>query len=125
MNFKDSVTTCVAKFATFKGRASRSEFWWFYLFYVLVSLTLPIVESWIVGLGNDSLVTIFLFLEVAIFLGLVITFISVSCRRLHDYSKSGWWQLLYLTVIGALLLFYWFTRKGDDDANRYGDYIST
>ena len=40
MSFTDAVRTCINKFATFDGRATRSEFWWFYLFYILVSLVI-------------------------------------------------------------------------------------
>ena len=36
MSFQESIAKCMANYATFEGRASRSEFWWFYLFCILI-----------------------------------------------------------------------------------------
>jgi uncharacterized membrane protein YhaH (DUF805 family) len=50
---------------------------------------------------------------------LFIPSISAAARRLHDSGKSGWWQLLYFTIIGAVLVLYWLIRKGDANKNSY------
>ena len=46
--------------------------------------------------------------------------IAVAVRRLHDTDRSGWWFLLAFTVIGILLLFYWYVQPGTQGMNRYG-----
>ena len=51
---------------------------------------------------------------------LLIATIALSVRRLHDINKSGWWLLIYLTIVGILLLFYWACSKGDADENVFG-----
>jgi len=46
--------------------------------------------------------------------------IAVAVRRLHDTDRSGWWFLLAFTVIGILLLLYWYVQPGTQGMNRYG-----
>ncbi len=105
MNFTDAVKTCFQKYATFSGRATRSEFWWFALFTVFASM----VGSMVGELVN-SLIS----------LALVIPSTAVGTRRLHDIGKSGWFQLLWLVpVIGWALLIYWDVQPSAP-SNEYG-----
>ena len=93
MNFGQSITSCFSQYATFSGRASRSEFWWFFLFQILVSVAAGMVSEKLSGLVS---------------LGLLLPALAVGTRRLHDIGRSGWWQLLLITVIGLLVLvFFW------------------
>lgn len=80
----NAISACFQKYATFSGRASRSEFWFFTLFYLIVSVLAGAVEgvTGIVGLG---------YLPVLVML---IPSIAVSCRRMHDTGRSGWFQLV-------------------------------
>ena len=53
----------------------------------------------------------------------VITFlpyIAVGARRLHDINRSGWWQLIILTVIGIILLIIWWATVGENKKNVHG-----
>ncbi|WP_372825342.1 DUF805 domain-containing protein [Polaromonas sp.] len=100
MNFGQAISTCLSKYATFSGRASRPEFWWFFLFQILVS-----VAASMLGDFAASLVS----------LALLLPALAVGARRLHDIGKSGWWQLIMLTVIGFLLLIYWWVQPGKSD----------
>lgn len=105
MSFTQAITTCFQKYATFSGRATRSEFWWFALFTLLAS----VVASMFGELLN-SLVTLALF----------VPSIAVGARRLHDIGKTGWLQLLWIIpVIGWALLIYW-TVQPSGPANEYG-----
>ena len=97
MNFIQAIISVIGKYAIFSGRASRSEFWYWKLFYYVV-LVFPFALL--------SIVSPFFLL-----LGLVIVSIcwvpnwSVTARRLHDFDRSGWWQLSYLIpyfIIGLL-----------------------
>lgn len=100
MNFGQAISTCFSKYATFSGRASRPEFWWFFLFQVLVSIAASMFGDVINGLLN---------------LALLLPALAVGARRLHDIGKSGWWQLIALTVIGLLVLIYWWVQPGNND----------
>ena len=106
MDMIESVKTCFKKYATFSGRATRSEFWFFYLAYWIVTLVLVFISFSLMGIWN--LVTI-------------IPFYAVSARRLHDIDKSGWFQLFYLIpLVGVIILIVWFATKSDPKKNRYG-----
>lgn len=102
---KRNMTT--AAYAQITGRASRSEFWWFFLFAQL----LPVVPLLI---GADALVSL-----AALFLQL--PSLAILCRRLHDVGRSGWWFFITFTIIGIPVLFYWLVRASDASANKYGE----
>lgn len=95
MNFGQAISSCLSQYATFSGRASRSEFWWFFLFQVLVQIAAA-------TLGNT--------VAALISLVLLLPALAVGARRLHDIGRSGWWQLLTLTGIGVLVLIYWWVQ---------------
>ena len=52
---------------------------------------------------------------------LLIPNFAVSARRLHDVGRSGWWQLLYITIIGALVLLFWYVQPSEEGRNDYGE----
>jgi len=117
MNIIESVTTCVTKCLTFEGTASRSEFWWFQLFYIIaVSAGISFDGTW----NNSDLFTFGVW-ESIFTLGLAMPAIAVSCRRLHDIGKSGWWQLIALTIIGYIPLVYWWCLPGDINKTNTSD----
>ena len=106
MNFGKSIATCFAKYFDFKGRASRPEFWWFYLFTILLSWGSMLVDS------SQALSII---VNLAVFFPVV----AAGSRRLHDTNRSGWWQLIMLTVIGLIPLVIWLASKGSEQDNQY------
>ena len=111
MNFTEAVKTCYAKYATFTGRASRSEYWWFYLFFMLVILALA---------GLSTISDMFGMVYGVFMLGSLIPSIAVGVRRLHDTDKSGWWILLGLVPFIGLLLIYFLAIAGTSGDNRFG-----
>lgn len=114
MSFSDAIKACMANYATFKGRATRSEYWWFYLFTVLMVWGASVVEGVTLSAddgGSLSMLTGLVFL---------IPSLAAGSRRLHDTGRSGWWQLLYLTLIGAILVIYWLAKEGENNQNKYG-----
>lgn len=120
MNFQTAVATCLRNYVTFSGRASRPEYWYFFLFSILVSLGLSIVDTAmfgpVEGMGgsNGPLASLF---SLAIFL----PSLAVGVRRLHDSDRSGWWLLLVLIpVLGFLVLIYFFVQPGTNGPNRFG-----
>ena len=101
----NAISVCFKKYATFEGRASRSEFWFFTLFYLIVSFLAGFVEG-AVGIVGFSYVLL---------LPLVIPSIAVTCRRMHDTGRSGWFQLI---PIYNLILACTASNPG---SNKYGD----
>ena len=119
MNFQTSIKTCFNKFAVFSGRASRSEFWFFVLFGFLGGIITVIIDVMILGYPYEENGPINLIFSVA----LIIPSISVAARRLHDINKSGWWQLLWITIIGGILLIIWHATEGENKKNKFGSPI--
>jgi uncharacterized membrane protein YhaH (DUF805 family) len=113
MTFGDSVRTCFSKYLTIEGRASRSEYWWFYLLVMGVSSI-----SQIGAQGDMTLITI---AGGLVSLVLIIPSITVAIRRMHDHDRSGWWLFLGLIpLIGALVILYWFVIRGTVGDNQFG-----
>jgi uncharacterized membrane protein YhaH (DUF805 family) len=111
MGFSDAVRSCLANYATFTGRAARSEYWYFLLFQVLANAVAAMVDrstgTHLVG-GLVELL-------------LILPSLAVAVRRLHDIDKSGWWLLIgFVPVIGWLVFIYWACTKGLLGPNRFG-----
>jgi uncharacterized membrane protein YhaH (DUF805 family) len=117
MDIQTSIKACFSKYATFSGRASRSEFWLFQLFTFLGSIATLIIDITILGfsINDDASPTNLIFLLIV-----MIPSVAVGCRRLHDLNKSGWWQILYLTIIGIILLIIWWATQGENKKNKFG-----
>ena len=109
MNFMQAIQSCLSQYATFSGRASRSEFW-FFLFQILA-----LIVSGMLGDVAYSILALLLLLPA----------LAVGTRRLHDVGRSGWWQLLTITGIGYLVLLYWFVQPSQAEANGYGESSAT
>ena len=107
MNFITAVKTVLTeKYATFTGRARRSEFWWFSLATLLLGMVLGLIGIKILsGIVN---------------LALLIPSIAVGVRRLHDIGKSGWWYLLAFVPLVNLYLLYLLIKDSQPGENEYG-----
>ncbi len=116
MTFVAAIKSAFANYANFKGRASRSEYWWFFLFTVLVNTPLEILS----GPADDPNL-LFTAISAVFNLAVLVPSLALACRRLHDGDRSGWWQLIALTIIGIIPLLYWLIKKGTDGPNRYGE----
>ncbi len=143
MTFMESVQTCVKqKYAAFSGRASRSEYWWFFLFTVLGGIVLSLIDG-VLGttIGYNQIIAgKIVHQEIGIIdalfqLAMLVPAIAVSVRRLHDTDRSGWLFLLILTpIVGAffgdigllvsfvgwIVLLVFFVQRGDSGSNRFG-----
>ena len=119
MNIQTAVKTCFSKYATFSGRASRSEYWFFYLFTIIASIVTWVIDTMLLGYSSEDTGAISLIFQIII----ILPSIAVGARRLHDIGKSGWWQLLILTIIGIILLIVWFATIGSSKKNKYGNPI--
>lgn len=114
MTFIEAIRSGFRNYATFSGRAARSEYWFWTLFALLANLAGGIVDA-----------AIFFHSDIGLFgplisLALLLPGIAVAVRRMHDLDHTGWWVLIVLTGIGAFILLVWFCFKGTTGANRFG-----
>jgi uncharacterized membrane protein YhaH (DUF805 family) len=118
MSFNDAVTNClINNYIGFDGRASRSEYWFWILFTVVVSSITGIIDGYLFGWEWEDPAWIGNILGLIFFLpGL-----AVIVRRLHDVGRSGWWFLLAFTIIGIIPLIIWMIMEGQDHPNEYGE----
>ena len=109
MTFSESVSTCFNKYFVFKGRASRSEYWWFQLI---------VTPSFVISDFTETDIS-YLFLGIA--LVTLIPAISVGVRRLHDTNRSGFFLLIgFIPFIGGLILLFFLIPEGTKGKNKYG-----
>ena len=124
MNMQTAVPTVFRKYVVFSGRATRSEFWWWILFIVLVSVALSMIDGAVIApmTGHET------FdpeagqpLQLLFNLATLLPTLAVTVRRLHDTDRSGWWILLGLIpIIGNLILLWWYIQSGTEGENQYG-----
>ena len=111
MTLGESISTCFKKYFVTKGRASKSEFWWFQLIWVVSYLATIIFE-------NES--AIFFFLGIIIIIA--IPLFTVGIRRLHDTNKSGFYVLWsLLPFIGGVVVLASMIGEGSKGKNQYGE----
>jgi len=97
MTFPESIRTCFRKYADFKGCASLSEFWWWFLFTLIAGLALEVIDKR---------------LSSAFSIATFVPSIAVGARRLHETNRSGWLQLLvFIPIIGWILLIIWLVQE--------------
>ncbi|GAA4692857.1 DUF805 domain-containing protein [Nocardioides conyzicola] len=119
MTFGDAVSVCFSKYATFAGRATRPEYWWFFLFGTIVSVITTVIDS-AAGLQWDD--SAYGPVSALGSLLVLLPTLAVGSRRLHDTGRTGWWQLLFLLpCIGPIILIVLFCQAGERRPNKYGD----
>ncbi|TXJ08380.1 MAG: DUF805 domain-containing protein [Acinetobacter sp.] len=111
-NLVDWFIKCLKNYANFSGRARRKEYWFFVLGSMIVGFIVGFISG-ILGLGE----TPSLLLNLAIF----VPSLAVAARRLHDTNRSGWWQLISLTIIGIIPLIIWLATETKPESNQWGN----
>ena len=122
---QNAVRRVLSRYATFSGRASRPEFWWWALFVFLLLAVASFLDRLIVlpalGLSAsdpDAGQPLALITSLAVLL----PNIAVAMRRLHDSNRTGWWLLIALVpILGALVLLYFYVQPSDAERNGYGE----
>ena len=118
MNMKEAVISVLTNWNNFSGRACRSEFWYFGLAVFLVSFIIGIIEiaTGMVDVESSEMGILSIIFTLFIF----VPSISVTARRLQDRGWSGWWQLLYLTIVGILIIIVLNILPAKEDENKWG-----
>lgn len=119
MNLKESVkSVLVDNYSNFKGRASRSEFWYFVLASSLLFAVPDTISLVYLCRGEVTTSILFSLFELLIF----VPMLALIIRRLHDVGKSGWYILVSLIpIVGGIITFVWFVTPGQPFENRWGD----
>ena len=105
------------KYLEFGGRASRTEFWMFALFNFIVSMVLAVIDH-VIGTRTAQGIGI---LGAIYGLGVLLPYLGVAARRLHDTGRSGWWLLLLLIpFIGWVVLLIFYVLESQAGENQYG-----
>lgn len=124
MDMSTAVRTVLSKYATFSGRAPRSEFWWWALFVAIMSLVAGLIDGFLIApLTGHAMFARDAYDPVSSLFGLAVLLpgLAVGARRLHDIDKSGWWLLLsFIPLIGGLILLYWAIKPSQPGTNRFG-----
>ncbi len=119
MGFADAVRSAIVNnYVNFSGRASRSEFWWFFLFVWVFDMITTFADTIIFGTPAEEWGPLFWIGTLA----LIFPLISVQVRRLHDKGRSGWWLLIgAIPCIGIIVLIVLLVEEGDAHVNAHGD----
>lgn len=120
LTFGEAVSECFRKYATFSGRARRSEYWSFFLFNALINISLGIFLG--IFIGDEDGIAIGIMIITALFrLVVFLPGLSVYVRRLHDIGKSGaniFWALV--PIVGWIMLIVWLLQDSEEYENEYG-----
>lgn len=112
MDFGTAIQSCFANYVGFSGRASRSEMWFFALFYLLALLLAVFLDAVLFG----SIGPFYVICSLALCLPLL----AVQIRRLHDIDRSGWWILISaVPLIGVIILLIFFCTEAKPGPNRF------
>lgn len=135
--------TLKQRYAQFDGRASRSEFWYFALFSMIISIILGLLDG-VFGTvytyetytaaamaaetteaAAVSVTQTMGYMQSLYGLLVLVPTVAVSIRRLHDIGKNGWWLLLgiipIINFIGIFVLLYFYVQDSQSGENEYGE----
>ena len=106
------------KYATFSGRAQRKEFWFFLATYLLLLFLLAVLDGMLGFFDEDGDVGL---LSGLFALSMVLPWLAVCARRLHDTGRSGWWMLVsFVPLVGSLVLLVVLVQDGQPQPNAHG-----
>lgn len=131
LSLDESVASVFRQYATFTGRARRSEYWWFVLwilivvaiFFIaqLVLLFFSIKSGSPLSYWNSTFYMVYMSILSLFSLAMLLPYLAVTVRRLHDINKSGWNILLFaIPIIGSILHIVWMCQDSDISTNKYG-----
>lgn len=127
MSFGEAVKSVLGQYVGFSGRARRSEYWFFYLFTVLVIGALYAVAIALLASGAagdpeapNAVGGLVAAVIGVVALALFLPSLAVAIRRLHDTGRSGWWYLITFVPLGGIVLLVFFVLDSEPGANRFG-----
>lgn len=112
MSFGEAISDGFSKYVTFEGRSSRSAYWWWYLFTLVVTAVAQALD-----LAFDSVAVLSGIAGLALFL----PSLAVLVRRFHDAGHSGWWVLIMLVPIVGFVVWLIFALTPSKPPNEWGE----
>jgi uncharacterized membrane protein YhaH (DUF805 family) len=108
-------------FVKFNGRSCRTESRYFLIFNILIGVSAGLIDM-LMGFTIEIIPGVPTLILSEITRGiLILPNTSLIIRRLHDINKSGWWMLLFFTIVGIIPMLYWlYFKEGDQFENNYG-----
>jgi len=122
MSPMDSIKTCFSKWSDWGGRATRSEFWWFQAFSIVVGLICQ-VSVWMIAVTvgfAGVLPTILAWTLGIVWLAVFVPQTCATVRRLHDTDRTGWWLLSTPIPILNIIMLVFLIQEGESRKNRFG-----
>lgn len=120
VGFSNAIGAGFGKYVDFSGRASRSEYWWWTVFNLLVTFVAIMLDA-VLFPGSISAQSTYGVLTVIASIALFLPSLTVFVRRLHDTDRSAWWLLISLVpIVGAIVLLVFLVSAGTPGANRFG-----
>lgn len=120
MSFGNAIRSGFHKYVDFSGRASRSEYWWWVLFHLLVGIAAIGLDAILFPRASGSPPYLGV-LSAVVTLALFLPSLAVLVRRLHDTDRSGWWYLIaFIPLIGGIALLVFLASSGTPGTNRFG-----
>jgi uncharacterized membrane protein YhaH (DUF805 family) len=117
MTFFEAIAKCYRKYIVYKGRAPKSEYWWFLALTFLFAWPLLLAE-----IGSGSWYSFLTFVYFLLTLSTALPLSSVWVRRMHDVGKSAWHGFyFFIPVVGFFMTLRWLTKDGDQGSNKYGE----
>lgn len=112
VSFGTAITEAFKNIFVYQGRASRSAYWWFVLFNVIVNIVTDFIErAGAAGVAIGAIISI----------GMFLTALSLAARRLHDTDRSAFWLfLILLPIIGWIWLLVYYCQAGTPGPNKHG-----
>ena len=117
-DFQGAVRDAIANLTEFRGRASRSSYWWFYLAQILIVLPVYVIFL-IASAASDALGALLGLVLIVAYIVLLLANIAVGIRRLHDTNRSAWWLLIGLIPCGGFVLLVFFLLEGTQGPNDF------
>ena len=123
MGFTEGVKSFWSNYATFKGRARRSEYWFIQLFLIITNVAVAAIDLALmngdvdrfIANGGGGIVGLVWILVT------IVPALAVLFRRLHDTGKTGWWVLMgFVPFAGAIVLFVFTVLDSTPGENKHG-----
>ena len=120
VGFGEAVRQAFSNGFVYRGRASRSAYWWFVLFEVIAAIVLELLIVIPAATHSSAIVGLFLIIVSIAMLYVALVGLALTIRRLHDIDRSGWWVFIGLVpFVGGIVLLVFSLLEGTPGPNRF------
>jgi len=120
VSFPNAIKFGFQRYFDFSGRSTRAEYWWWLLFGVIATSILTFVDM----IAGTMITPTTGIISTLFSLVIIIPYIAVTVRRLHDINRSGWWVFLGAVPFGGIVIIVWMCKRGDEGENKYKSNVA-